>query len=72
MQMFVTGSEYDRTLVYANLEKWWKRSPMYKKKRLITTLAKVSQGTPLAAKLDKKRTFSDLSDMDLQMEVIRV
>jgi len=44
-QTFADASEYDRDLLYSNLEKWWIGSPNYKRKRLVTVLGAISKGT---------------------------
>jgi len=45
-QMVSNSSEYDRELLYATLEKWWKTAPNYKRRRLMAVLLTLSKGTP--------------------------
>lgn len=67
--MFASASERDKKIVLENLEIWWKRSPMYKKKRLLNVLATVSQGTPYNSKL---HASSRAEDELFELGVIRV
>jgi hypothetical protein len=45
-QKFAKSTEYDRNMLFSNLEKWWKRAPNYKRRRLITVLEQLSKETP--------------------------
>jgi hypothetical protein len=45
-QLFGDASEYDRDMLYANLEKWWHHSPNYKRRRLLQFFYQVSDSTP--------------------------
>jgi len=45
-ECFAGANDYDRDLLYANLERWWKYAPNYNRRRLQEVLRDISQGTP--------------------------
>jgi hypothetical protein len=59
-ELFGEASEYDRDMLYANLEKWWNASPNYKRRRLVNFLLEVSKNTPYD-KFQKKRNSITLT-----------
>jgi len=65
MQRFEEASEYDRTLMYANFEKWWLKSPNYKRKRFAKFLAQITEDTTFST-----RMASD-EDNVVELNVIR-
>jgi len=62
-QLFSNSNDYDRDLLYANLERWWKQAPNYKRRRLMQILAVLSKGTPFENFHDISST-NDNQDMD--------
>jgi hypothetical protein len=67
-QTFTEASEYDRDLLYSNLEKWWIGSPNYKRKRLYTVLNAIAKGTPYE-NFAKDKTNRDTLDEDSEVEL---
>ena len=72
MQKFAEASEHDKKIVFRNLERWWKRSPMYKRKRLLNTLTEITRGTAYETKINSNRQRGIESDDFIELGVIRV
>ncbi len=68
-QTFAEASEYDRDLLYANLEKWWNNAPHYKRRRMCEALVAISNGTVYHDELIQNRRIQDEGTKDeLEME----
>jgi len=44
-QTFLDSSDLDKSLLYVKLDSWWKATPTYKRRRLMSVLKTVSKGT---------------------------
>lgn len=56
-QMFASATEYDRNLLYTNLEKWWKFSPNYKRRRLMSVFEDLAVGTSYEGTISKEKVL---------------
>ncbi len=61
-QLFAAATDYDRDLLYHNLEKWWKFSPNYKRRRLLGILYELTKSTTYETAFAKEKGLEKSND----------
>jgi len=65
MERFAASSDFDKQQVFTNLQKWWKQAPIYKRKRLLSVLSQISEGTPYESQLKAKKREKEDDSIEL-------